>query len=155
MFPISKWTSLLNSFHHTLSGVPREYTSIRLKSDHWTLTEIVGHLIDSASNNHQRFVRLQEGNLEYFPVYHQQEWIQIQEYNSYDWQEIIRLWLSYNLLLLHIIGNADPSAMRNVWKTNDGDKDLEFLMNDYFRHMKWHIEQFESRLKEISDSPVI
>jgi hypothetical protein len=44
------WTSVLAAFSEAESEE-------RPAPERWTKKEVVGHLIDSASNNHQRFVR--------------------------------------------------------------------------------------------------
>ena len=63
-----EFRSVVESFNDKLAGIPGEITGIRLSEDKWSLKEIIGHLIDSASNNHQRFVRLQFGDLVNFPA---------------------------------------------------------------------------------------
>ena len=151
MFNIKEFRNIIEAFNKTLQQVPDKYTTIRLAEDKWSLKEIAGHLIDSAANNHQRFVRLQEGNLISFPGYNQESWIQIQKYNEFDWYELIEFWKLYNILLVHIIEEMDQATLNNIFVL-DGEKlRLDWLVNDYFEHMKWHIKHFESRLTEITE----
>ena len=62
MFDTGPWSALVEEFRGRLAAVPEGITAVKLSADRWSLREIVGHLIDSASNNHQRFVRLQGVN---------------------------------------------------------------------------------------------
>src|SRR5437660_6934872 len=76
----------------------------------WSKKEILGHLIDSASNNHQRFVRAAaQGSLE-FPGYDQDKLIAVQKPNSMSWELLIEFWASYNRYLVHILNQIPSSA---------------------------------------------
>lgn len=148
MFKTDEYLKVIDSFYAELKKVPEEYTSGILAPDKWSLKEIAGHLIDSASNNHQRFVRLQEDDLRAFPRFNQ-NWVRIQKYNEYDWMQLIELWRLFNLLLLHIINNIDQCKLGNSWSTNGEELKLDYLVEDYFEHMNWHIGHFNNRLFEI------
>jgi len=82
MLDTKRFIGLIDSFHEQVLKTHDEITKIKLAEDKWSLREIMGHLIDSASNNHQRFVRLQFGDMLDFPAYDGEEWIRTQEYNS-------------------------------------------------------------------------
>ena len=73
MFDTKRFKGLIDSFHEQVLKTQGEITKIKLAEDKWSLREIIGHLIDSASNNHQRFVRLQFGDLLDFPAYDGEE----------------------------------------------------------------------------------
>lgn len=148
---INEFEETIKAFHELILQAPEKYTSIKPEPDKWSLKEIVGHLIDSASNNHQRFVRLQEGNLLSFPGYHQEDWVRIQKHNAFDWQELVELWGLYNSLLIHVIKSMDENSLGNVWNINGEEMRLDWLVNDYFTHMRWHINHFEERLGEINN----
>jgi hypothetical protein len=62
----------------------------------WSPREIIGHLIDSASNNHQRFVRAQFTDDLVFAGYEQEGWVRVQNYQGEDWTELVQLWRLYN-----------------------------------------------------------
>jgi len=116
--------------------------SIRPAPGKWSKKEILGHLIDSAANNHQRFVRLQLTSRLDLPGYDGDEWVRLQRYQDRSWCEIIDLWQMYNLQLAGVIRLVDPKALRNVWHTPDGkDLDLEFIIRDYVVHMRHHLDQ--------------
>src|SRR5829696_4224095 len=72
----------------------------------WSAKEVVGHLIDSASNNHQRFVRAQLKEDLVFEGYAQDEWVRLQGYQEEPWPHLVNLWKFYNLHLAHVCGSA-------------------------------------------------
>jgi len=110
--------------------------------DKWSKKEILGHLIDSAANNHQRFVRMQiENNLK-MPSYEQNNWVSAQHYNTISWNELIRFWEAYNYHLLHILWNIDPAKLLNSGTIGNHDEmTLEFIIEDYVGHLKHHLQQ--------------
>lgn len=122
-------------------------------ADSWTPKEIVGHLIDSASNNHGRFVRAQFKDDLIFPGYEQEEWVQSQRYNEESWPLLVELWKHYNLHLLHVMAAAPEEKLQQprtrhtldkiAWQTVDAAQPttLEYLMNDYIGHLKSHLRQ--------------
>jgi len=108
----------------------------------WSPKEILGHLVDSAANNHQRFVRLQLSDRIDLPGYDGDQWVALQRYQDRPWSEIIDLWQAYNTQLAWVIRHADPQALRHCWHTSDGKQlDLEFIMRDYVVHLRHHLEQ--------------
>jgi hypothetical protein len=149
MIDVSEYKTLVDSFHDMIVNVQVEKAGIKPAEDKWSLKEIVGHLIDSASNNHQRFVRLQFDDLLDFPPYEGEEWVMVQKYCNMDWKRLIMLWHSYNCILISIIENMDSSTYTNVWVKGEETIRLDELIIDYYRHMRLHVQHFESRLKEI------
>jgi hypothetical protein len=148
-FAIENFEAIVSSFHKRLLTVPEAITSIKPAPDKWSLKEIVGHLVDSASNNHQRFVRLQEDSTLSLPGYKQENWIRIQGYNKMGWEELVALWRLFNTLLLHIIRGMPEGCLGNIYHSPDGPLTLEKLVEDYFRHLKGHIQHFEDRYAEL------
>ena len=151
MFDISGFRGQVDSFYKRLLQTKVELTNVRLSEDKWSLKEIIGHLIDSASNNHQRFVRLQFDDLLNFPPYDGEKWIIAEKYIKMDWSVLISLWYNYNALLLNIIENIDVAVYNNVWVKGEDALPLELLINDYFKHLGLHVEHFENRQKELAD----
>ena len=124
-----------------LLAISEESAGQRPKPESWCKKEILGHLIDSASNNHQRFVRLQLAPSLTMPSYEQNGWVRSQHYASRPWRDLVELWLAYNRHLVHIIRNADAGAALHVWKASAGDVELQFLIEDYLRHLNHHLAQ--------------
>ena len=108
----------------------------------WSCKQILGHLIDSAANNHHRFVRAQiERSLD-MPGYTQNEWVSVQSYQQRSWNDLVTLWTSYNRHILHLILTA-PAEHLTIACRISGDESgpLEFLMVDYVAHLEHHLNQ--------------
>jgi hypothetical protein len=115
--------------------------------DRWTIKEVVGHLIDSAANNHHRFVRAQFTNELVFPKYEQNEWVGCQFYNDVDWHDLLDLWRHYNGHLAHILRHMRPDALsvRCIIGPNE-PATLGFLIEDYGVHLKHHLDKIDQRV---------
>jgi hypothetical protein len=112
--------------------------------DKWSRKEILGHLIDSASNNHQRFVRAQYVKDFSFPPYEQTEWVKIQHYGSCPWIELLTFWKSYNLHLAHIISCLPKECLKVPYRLGSGDLvTIGYVVVDYLGHMQHHLRQIE------------
>ena len=106
----------------------------------WTVKEILGHLIDSAANNHQRFVRARGSDPLVFPGYDQDAWVAAHGYRTRSWSELVDIWVAYNAQIAQVISST-PAGMRAV-QCRIGDNEavtLEWLMQDYVRHMEHHL----------------
>jgi hypothetical protein len=108
----------------------------------WSPRQVIGHLIDSASNNHQRFVRAQQGTGLAFPPYEQEHWVACQHYADRPWDEIVTLWQAYNRHLVHVIRHI-PEEKRRVPCVIEHPEavTLGFLVDDYGRHLRHHLAQ--------------
>jgi len=93
----------------------------------WSRKQLIGHLIDSATNNHQRFVRVEPEGFKYDQNY----WVETQQYARASWPSLIALWREYNLHLAHVI-----DAMNDETRTK-----LDALIADYIRHLEHHLGQ--------------
>ncbi len=125
-----------------LRQMDEKTVALRPGPDKWSKKEILGHLIDSAANNHQRFVRLQITERIDLPGYQQEDWVRLNGYQQRPWPQLIDLWHLYNTHLAEIIRNVDAKSLRNIWHMPDGkDVDLEFIMRDYVVHLRHHLEQ--------------
>ena len=108
-----------------LSSLPVEVITQRRNAQNRTIKQILGHLIDSASNNHQRMVRLQYSkDLLFFPDYTQDNnlWIALQDYQNEDWANLIQLWKCYNLHIIQIINSVDKNRLDSYWCDFTGAK---------------------------------
>jgi len=124
-------------------------SNIKLDKDKWTLKEMVGHLIDSASNNHQRFIRLQIEERVDLPGYDSEEWNSKTKVETFDYKSLITLWKLYNDYMIHLVEVMDPKCLKNVWISTNGEKELQYIIKDYFGHIKWHEDLFKERVIEI------
>jgi hypothetical protein len=114
-------------------------------AEKWSIKEILGHLIDSASNNHQRFVRMQlQPDIGAFS-YQQVHWNATQKYQREHWVDLVNFWRYYNTHLAHIIEHVDPAALSHTCDIGyPHPADLRFVMEDYVRHVRHHVEQILS-----------
>jgi hypothetical protein len=111
----------------------------------WSKKEILGHLIDSASNNHQRFVRAQLSSEIKLPEYEQETWVRTQGYQGESWENLVQLWRLYNLHLLHVAEAIPEDRLKSRCFIGENEPvTLEFLVTDYVRHMKHHLDQIFS-----------
>jgi hypothetical protein len=124
-----------------LLQMDNETASVKPAPGKWSPKEILGHLLDSAANNLQRFVRLQlEDNLP-LPQYRQDEWVAVQHYQSYDWMMLVHVWETYNRHLLHVLSALDKSKLANTGHFPDyGPQSLQFIIDDYVDHMEHHLK---------------
>lgn len=76
----------------------------------WSKKEILGHLIDSAGNNQQKFARLLSAPNHHveFAGYAQDDWVAAQHYQETDWPGLVTLWQAFNRHLAHVIAHATP-----------------------------------------------
>jgi ribosomal protein S18 acetylase RimI-like enzyme len=114
--------------------------------ERWTKKEVLGHLIDSASNNHQRFVRGQISSGQIFPGYEQEQWIRIQRYQTALWNDLIELWRAYNIHLLHVAECMSEEGQRAVCRVGAEDEvTLAELFVDYVEHLEHHLRKMLGR----------
>ena len=117
-------------------------TSARPSENKWAKKEILGHLLDSASNNHQRFVRAAlQGSLT-FPGYDQNALVDLQRFADVDWNFLVDFWAAYNRFLAHVI-NSLPSEAATITCHigNNKPATLEWIAADYVAHFKHHLNQ--------------
>ena len=125
-----------------LEAIADPESQTRTVAGKWSKKEILGHLIDSASNNHQRFVRAQHERAISLPGYAQSLWVDSQGYQEENWSDLVQLWRCYNLHLLHLISRIPPEKLANTCAVGgDQPVTLEFLAMDYVRHMEHHLGQ--------------
>ncbi|HKV90932.1 MAG TPA: DinB family protein, partial [Candidatus Angelobacter sp.] len=104
--------------------------------------EILGHLLDSASNNHQRFVRATlQGSLT-FPGYDQNALVDLQRFVDVDWNFLVDFWAAYNRFLAHVINNLPAESAEITCNIgNNAPATLEWIASDYVAHLKHHLNQ--------------
>ena len=126
-----------------LRTVPDTDARWRPKSGAWSSIEIIGHLIDSACNNHRRWILGQTPGLSKFDGYEQDLWVSRNAYADESWADLVALWAAYNRHLRHVIARtpAKHLPMSAMSPDGDGPVSLGFLMQDYVGHIRQHLEQ--------------
>ena len=158
---LEEFTRTVEGASARLLALTEEAACAPLAEGKWSAKEVIGHLIDSASNNHQRFVRGQFKDDLVFEGYAQERWVRAQRYNEEPWPLLVGLWRHYNLHLAHVMAGAPESvrtqerARHNFHQigfapvSQDEPSTLEHLMLDYIDHLKSHLRQI------LKDGPAV
>jgi hypothetical protein len=143
----------IESANERLAKISESESEKPRSEDHWSAKQIIGHLIDSAANNHARFIVAQLKDDLVFPGYAQDGWVRTNHYQQRPWPELIELWRAYNLHLHHVMTHADQEKLNTpctlhtlqeiAFKTVPQAEPvtLEYLMKDYVDHLKHHLAQ--------------
>jgi hypothetical protein len=123
-------------------------TTVHAKPDDWCAREVLGHLIDSACNNHRRFVLAQSDGFSRFDGYQQNDWVSRQHYHEEPWKDLVALWTAYNRHLAHVIAATPAAALTREATAPDGGSQLTlgFVMEDYVTHLRHHLDQLKTLL---------
>src|SRR5947207_5943090 len=118
---LDEFRTTLESASERLLEIPEAETEVALEGG-WCAKQLLGHLIDSAANNHSRFVRAQLQDDLWFEGYAQEEWVRIQKYEQEAWVSLVDLWTNYNLHLLHVISNIPEEILNKPRAKHTLDK---------------------------------
>jgi hypothetical protein len=145
----SEIVSIIEIWEPKLSALPEKILITRRNSQNRTIKQILGHLIDSASNNLHRVVHLQYQKSPFeFPNYatfgNNDKWIAIQNYQNEDWKAMIMLWKYSFLHYCHVIKNIDESKLENEWIAGPDRKiTLRSMPTDFLKHLKLHLSEID------------
>lgn len=123
-----------------IKNLSDEKVSTRPHSDKWSKKEILGHLLDSATNNHHRFIRAQFEDV-VFGRYHQTEWVTHNHYSELSISHLIAFWEAYNRHLLEVIKRIPEEKLLKVVNVAGEEHTLEWIIQDYIDHMEHHLAQ--------------
>lgn len=137
-----KLVRVVQSAEKILRQVSEAESSTPALKGGWSRKQVIGHLIDSASNNHQRFVRASlQGSLE-FPGYDQDGCVRVQAVQSAPWPLLVTLWTNYNLYLAHVIAHLPAPQLEAQCRIGEDEAvTLRFLAEDYLTHLLHHLGQ--------------
>jgi len=125
-----------------LVAIDEEQASTPRAEGKWSRKQVMGHLVDSAFNNHQRFVRAQLSSSLSFPGYTQDSWVTAQAYQDRSWADILRLWVEVNRHLAHVIARISRHTLVTPCTIGEGAPvTLRFVLEDYVRHLHHHLAQ--------------
>lgn len=145
-------TSLIALWEPKLLGLHNDVISRQRNSQNRTIKQIVGHMVDSASNNTHRVVHMQyQPSPITFPNYasngNNDRWIAIQNYQDEDWTNLINLWKYSNLHFAHVVENVPSSMLNNQWCCNEVELvSLKQMVIDYLRHLELHLGEIDEMI---------
>jgi DinB superfamily len=115
-----------------------------IKPGGWQVKEVLGHLVDSAYNNHQRFVRAPRTPRFVWPGYDQDVWVAANGYRARPWAETVELWAAANLHLAHAIERVSTASLGIECEIGGETGTLEWWIRDYIVHLRHHLAQITS-----------
>ncbi|MBN8642659.1 MAG: DinB family protein [Flavobacteriales bacterium] len=144
---INKFEALLNNFQVLYSINSVIDFNVKPSKNKWSKKEILGHLIDSAINNIIRFTEIQTFEKPYeIRTYNQDELVKSNHYQNKNSDELIELWTNLNLHILHIVKNQTKETLAyQLILPNGKQTDLQFLIQDYFDHLYYHLNQINPK----------
>jgi hypothetical protein len=141
---------LLEIWEPRLLALSEEIISERKNNQNRSVRQILGHLVDSASNNTHRIVHLQyRENPMTFPNYategNNDRWIAIQDYQHESWFDLVQLWKYANIHLVHVIRNVNPDKLENQWISGENQLiPLQEMIEYYLPHFELHLGEIEA-----------
>ncbi|PGL67276.1 DinB family protein [Bacillus sp. AFS055030] len=141
--------NLINEFSSLIQSVPKiiralSNTDFKPSLTKWSKKEILGHLCDSATMNHKRFIdRLSSNDELVLELYKQNSWVELNDYqNSYTIEEILSLWTALNSRFINVLSNMSEDQWKLQYiSQNEEAVTLSWLFTDYIDHMKHHLNQ--------------
>jgi hypothetical protein len=145
-------TALVNEWEPKLKSLPEAVLQEKQNSQNRTIKQIIGHMIDSASNNTHRVVQMQyrETPLRFhnYATYgNNDRWIAIQNYQDENREILVQHWKYSHLHFAHVIQNIQPEKLNNTWFAGAGEKiSLRSMVEDFPGHFKLHLSEIEELL---------
>lgn len=140
---------LVNEWEPKLLSFPTNVITQKRNSQGRTIKQVLGHLVDSASNNNHRIVHLQyrENPLE-FPNYatngNNDRWIALQNYQDENWEDLVQLWKYFNKHFVHVVNNINPDKLDNAWISSPNKSiTLKEMVLSYLDHLKLHLKEID------------
>ena len=152
----SELTELIQRWEVKLALQPPETVGWRKNTQGRTIRQIVGHMVDSATNNTHRIIHMhyQDSPISY-PDYanlgNNDRWIAIQNYQEENWEELVKLWAAVHRHVVHMIGQVDSSKLDQYWISALREKvSLREMISDYPRHFKLHINEISALINQLT-----
>jgi len=131
------------AFHSALVALPAGLADTPWREGGWTRKQIVGHLLDSAANNRQRFVRASIHGSFTGPDYAQAAWVNAHGYGDLPWATLLDWWQVEHAILAAAVDHIPEERYDAICKIGENAPvTLRFVVEDYFRHQRWHLQQF-------------
>ncbi len=146
--------TLIKEWEPKLKALSADVITLRRNVQNRSIKQILGHMIDSASNNTHRIIHLQyQPDPMIFPDYanlgNNDRWIAVQNYQDENWEDLIQLWKYSNYHLVHVINNVNSEKLKNSWISALGQLiPLETMILDYLSHFKLHLKEIDALINE-------
>jgi hypothetical protein len=125
-----------------LFDIPAEIAGEQREGRTWTIKQELGHLVDSAMNNHNRIMRAALDGHYTGPTYDPDAWVALADYTEIPWTTLVSFWRDLNLQLSRIIARIPPDRLTAPCTVgSDAPVTLQFLIDDYSAHMLHHLDQ--------------
>jgi hypothetical protein len=153
MQTVTTLRKLLQNVPDRLEKLSNDRVEAKPKPSTWSPKEELGHLLDSAANNHQRVVRAQFENTPAMPGYEQDRWVAVHSYQRRDWKELIEVWQALNQQLLAAAEAAPDSAWSRTLTIGGSEPlTLQFVLEDYVAHMLHHLQHIGIETADIASN---
>lgn len=140
----------IDTWEQKLTALSADTIAKKRNKQNRNIKQILGHLIDSAANNHQRIVRLQYNDKLDFPDYQQDNdlWIALQDYQNADWNTTIQMWKYYNLHMIQVIKSVDHTKLENTWQNFEHiTVTLRQMIEGYPEHIELHFNEIQELIE--------
>ena len=132
--------ALIDHLPVRLTKLSGDHVQHKPSPEAWSVKEELGHLLDSAANNHQRIVRAQLENSPAMPGYDGDKWVTLHRYQDRDWSSLIAIWTALNRQLLAAAEAVPDSGwLRTLTIAGSAPLTLKFVFDDYLNHMMHHL----------------
>jgi hypothetical protein len=154
-----KLSRVISTAEPRLHAVSEQESERPVLKGGWSRKQVIGHLIDSASNNHQRFVRAALQDSLELPGYDQDGMVRVAAVQEMPWPLLISLWTSYNHYLAHVIAHLPPEKLNVLCRIGKSEPvTLQFIAEDYVAHIVHHLSQIGAQTgvqiaAQVSDVP--
>jgi hypothetical protein len=150
---VTRLLAAIGAAEPALRALPDASTTVRPSPEKWSPREVIGHLVDSASNNHQRFVRARWKDDLIFDPYEQEGWVEAGDYQNAPWLDLVGLFAAFNRQIARVMAttpdevrlraHARHNLDRLAWRTVPASQPatLDYFMNDYVDHLEHHLKQ--------------
>jgi DinB superfamily len=137
-----KFRADLDEVHRGLVSLPESLADMPWREGGWTRKQIVGHLLDSAANNRQRFVRASSEGTNAGPKYAQDAWVAAHGYAEQSWARLLSWWETEHEILISVVDRIPEDRLQTQCVVgDDAAVSLQFLIEDYVEHQKGHVKQ--------------
>ena len=146
---------LIAEWEPKLISLPEKTISHPRNSQNRSIRQILGHMVDSASNNTHRIIHMHyQASPVSFPDYanlgNNERWIEIQNFQQKNWKDLVVLWAAVNRHMVHLIRQVDEKKLEQFWISALGEQiSLQEMILDFPRHFKLHLNEISALINQL------